>query len=183
MTDAIELIVVLVRNVALGRAMYATGIYPHLNFWRVLQSNTMDMAAIDWCKLFGSDDRNRQPAHWKNVVPAARHDTFRAGLLEATGLSADEWDEYRFTILEYRNTMAAHLDEPAKRPPNFPSYDIALLAASYYYSHIMSNEELRAAHAHYPQDLLEYEEDFRAQALEIANVALAATEHMTESVR
>jgi len=181
--DTMHLIAAYVRNVALGRAMFNSGVYPHLNFWRVLQGNCMDMAAIEWCKLFGNDDKNNQPSHWKNVVPAVEHDAFRSGLYAVTGLMEQQWRAYRDTILEYRNRMAAHLDEPSKRPPNFPTYDKALLAASYYYDHIMSDARVRAANPDYPDDLMQYEDDFEVQALEIAKIALAATDHFEETVR
>ena len=77
----------------------------------------MDMAAIDWCKLFGNDDKATQPSHWKNIIPVSEHDAFRAGILNATGLDDDGWAASRKEIVDYRNTMAAHLDEQSKRPP------------------------------------------------------------------
>jgi hypothetical protein len=44
-----------------------------LNFWRLIYGNLMDMAVIEWCKLFGSDSEEHQPAHWKNIIPEAEH--------------------------------------------------------------------------------------------------------------
>ncbi len=59
---ALKVIVNLVRTIALKRAIAAVDDDPHLNFWRVIQGNGMDMAAIEWCKLFGSDDEAHQQA-------------------------------------------------------------------------------------------------------------------------
>jgi hypothetical protein len=39
-----------------------------LNFWRVINGNLTDMAVLEWCKLFGSDDEQHQPVHRKNIV-------------------------------------------------------------------------------------------------------------------
>ena len=53
------------RTIQLRRTLHAVWADPPLNFWRVIYGNLTDMAVLEWCKLFGSDDDQNQPIHWK----------------------------------------------------------------------------------------------------------------------
>lgn len=129
---AAMIVAAVVRNIHLKRVLHGTDPEPSLNFWRLIYGNCLDMAVVDWCKLFGSDNEDHQPAHWKNVVPVADHEKFRAGLLAATGLSADEWHKEWEGVKTYRDKHAAHFDEEFIRPknnPHYPDLTVALEAA------------------------------------------------------
>jgi hypothetical protein len=56
LVEAAQVLGILVWNILLKRALHTADRNPRLNFWRVQYGNLMDMAVIDWCKLFGSDD-------------------------------------------------------------------------------------------------------------------------------
>jgi len=43
----------LARCIALKRALAAADPDPALNFWRVFTAIMLDMAVLEWCKLFG----------------------------------------------------------------------------------------------------------------------------------
>jgi hypothetical protein len=85
----------------------------------------MDMAAIEWAKVFGrySDD-----THWTKVVPKDQHDRVRADLLAHLSLSPKEWTEYRDSIVSYRDQVVAHHDLAAS-VAKYPHFDVALKAA------------------------------------------------------
>src|SRR5580700_12207216 len=89
LTDAIEILVNLVRTVHLRRTLSFVRVDPHLNFWRVIYGNLTDMAVLEWCKLFGSDDEKSQPVHWKNVAPDP--DQFRKDMFSSLKIYESKW--------------------------------------------------------------------------------------------
>jgi hypothetical protein len=89
LNHAVMIVAAIVWNIHLKRGLHDADPEPRLNFWRVIYGNCLDVVVIDWCKLFGSDNETKQQMHWKNIVPEAEHDGFRAGLLAATGLSPE----------------------------------------------------------------------------------------------
>jgi hypothetical protein len=52
----------------------------------------MDVPVLEWCKLFGSDDADKQPIHWKNVV--TDEDAFRSELLSNLGIDRAAWNAF-----------------------------------------------------------------------------------------
>jgi hypothetical protein len=80
-----------VRNVAFYRAAWSDEAQPLLsernpkdaNFWRQVNGNFIDIAVLDWCKLFGnSKDTARkrlEKHHWRRVV--SDPEVFEAKLL------------------------------------------------------------------------------------------------------
>ena len=185
MQHAIEIITAFVRNAHLRRVLHEIDPEPALNFWRVTYGNCLDMAVIEWCKLFGSDHEAHQPVHWKNVVPVREHDEFRAGLRAATGLSADEWQTYWERMKGYRDNHAAHFSEAYLRPendPRYPKLTAALKAAYFYYERLLKMMEDRGFGRRYPEDIRDYCRRFAEQAAESATTALASTADMKERV-
>ena len=53
--DVIDVLVSMARNIQLKRAVTAADPDPTLNFWRVQYGNLLDVAVLDWCKLFGAE--------------------------------------------------------------------------------------------------------------------------------
>ena len=177
---ALKVIVNLVRTIALKRAIATADDNPHLNFWRVIQGNGMDMAAIEWCKLFGSDDEVHQQVHWKNVFDD--HEGFRAGLLQYVGVDQEGWTGYWQQVKGYRDEHVAHLDLNKRSVDDFPVLDYALKASAFYYRRLL--DALPADEAgRYPADLMEYYERFLALAREVAERAVACTREIPERVR
>jgi hypothetical protein len=84
-----EVLVSLVRTIQLRRTLHAVRADPHLNFWRVIYGNLTDMAVLKWCKLFGSDDDEKQPIHWKNT--ASDPEAFRKAMLASLGIYESKW--------------------------------------------------------------------------------------------
>jgi len=164
-----------------AKRKYAAWIKPILNFWRVIDGNFMDMAVIDWCKLFGSDHQAHQPAHWKNMVPTSEHDAFRKGLLAELAVTHDVWMAYREELKRYRDTNAAHLDPRPPRLPNYPRFDVALGSSYYYYAWLVRIASRTSVACDFP-DLRTYATSFRAKAAKVAKIALDATAGIEEDV-
>jgi hypothetical protein len=188
---AASVLAAVIWNIHLKRVMYAVDRSPRLNFWRLMYGNLMDMAVIEWCKLFGSDHEEHQPVHWKHIVPKEEHDAFRKGLLVHLKVPMDEWLAYRESVKHYRDNHAAHMSVPwlfpetkSKTPEEerYPDLGLALEAAYFYYGALLARfEEGRFQHR-YPPDIREYCARFVAQATEVARTATTATADMTEKV-
>jgi hypothetical protein len=96
-----------------------------IEFWQYIIDQLFDRAAIQWCKVFGSKSDD---THWTNVVPARDHAEVRSVLLDALGVSRDEWRQYRDHLKSFRDQMAAHHDLEAT-VRTYPRFDIAMAAA------------------------------------------------------
>lgn len=172
-------------NIHLKRVVHAVDPKPRLNFWRLMYGNLLDMAVIEWCKLFGSDHEEHQPVHWKNMVPESDHHAFRQGLLEQQKMTADAWLEYWRQVKGYRDNHAAHFSAEwlrAENKPQYPELGPALEAAYYYYSELIGRLDAGGIAHRYPTDIREYCDRFAAQVKEAATRAVGATADMVEKV-
>lgn len=170
LTAALQVVVNVARCIALKRALAAADPDPSLNFWRVVHGNLLDVAVLDWCKLFGSDDEDRQLLHWKNFF--GDEDAFRAGLFAHVQLDQDAWRGYWQQMKSYRDQHVAHLDFNRRDVSHYPDLEPALASVCYYYRRLIM--ELRAmGDARFPDDLSRYHEAVLAQADEIAKAATA----------
>lgn len=180
LTSALQVLANLVRCVALKRALTAADPEPALNFWRVMHGNLLDVAVLEWCKLFGSDDEEHQQVHWKNVF--ADQAIFRTGLFAHIGVDQQIWRAYWEQMKNYRDQHVAHLDFNHRDVSHYPDLGLAISSAVYYYSQLIP--ELRAfGDARFPEDLAGYYEAFQVQATEIAQIAAASTKDFPERVR
>lgn len=76
------------------------------DFWRNASSNFLDIAVLEWCKLF-ADTKGKH--HWKKVVKD--QENFMGGLLTSIGKSHADFDLYIEKCKVYRDKFLAHLDE------------------------------------------------------------------------
>lgn len=118
------------QSVKVRRMIEGIALEPKQTFWIMTINLLLDAAAIDWCKVFGSWDED---THWTQVIPKERHDDVRAGLLNALGLSADDWEAYRNSIVGFRDQMVAHHDLNAT-VAKYPHYDLAFAAADFMFT-------------------------------------------------
>lgn len=181
LVEILNIIANVIRSVHLKRVLSELDPDPHLNFWRVMHANLLDMAVIDWCKLFGSDDEEHQKTHWKNVIPDAEHDTFRQELYQALGTDEAGYRAYWQDMKNYRDQHAAHRDFEKADVTHYPILDRALESCRVYYRHVIARLRERGV-TRYPDDLGAYGKAFESQAREIANAALAATKDIKERV-
>lgn len=188
---AMSVLSAVIWNIHLKRVMHATDPAPRLNFWRLIYGNLMDIAVIEWCKLFGSDHEVHQPVHWKNILPEDGHEAFRAALLAHLKVSQEDWLRYREGIKHYRDNHAAHMSVPWLRPDprdkalpedRYPELGTALEAAYFYYGALLARLAEGSIERRYPPDIREYCERYVAHATEAAQKATAATADMKEEV-
>jgi hypothetical protein len=177
--NVVEILGSLIRNIALKKALHRANADPHLNFWRLIYGNQMDVPVLEWCKLFGSDDADRQPVHWKNMV--TDQDVFRNGLLEDLGIDRASWDAYWEEMKKYRDMNVAHHDLGGESISFFPKLDHALNSAFYYYDYVRS-ELKKMGTDQQPSDVRKYARDFEDKCVEVATAAMAATAHIKETV-
>jgi hypothetical protein len=96
--------------------------------WRVIYGNLTDMAVLEWCKLFGSDDEQNQPVHWKNL--ASDPEQFRKELFAGLGIYEEsKWRSYWTEMNRYRDHVVAHHDQRRVEIKNYPTFDLALESA------------------------------------------------------
>ena len=167
----------LARSAHLKRVLTDIDPDPALNFWRLILGNHLDIAVLEWCKVFGS---NAEATHWKNIVPVTEHDSFRTELLSAIKMSQQEWENYWESMKQYRDRQVAHYEE---LPPGatYPVLDRALSSSYFYYKYLIS--ELRElGEKRFPDDLEEYCTRFSQQTSEIAKQAVTATSKIQEQV-
>lgn len=170
-------LVYLARSAEMKRALTQVAPEPHLNFWRLIHGNQLDIVVLEWCKVFGSDG---EATHWKKIVPPANQDRFRDDLLAAVGVTADEWAAYWKEMKAYRDNLVAHHIE-LKRVANYPVLDLAIKSSFFYYSYLI--QELRSlGETRYPDDLQIYCGAFANQTREIAAAAVASTATIKERV-
>lgn len=99
------------RNLAYYRAGWKKGKYalPDTQFWRTVSGNFIDVAILEWCKLFGDEPGKASAQHgWEKVV--AHPKKFRAKMLRAIKTTEDEFEELRKALRKYRDKFIAHLD-------------------------------------------------------------------------
>jgi hypothetical protein len=135
------------RNVAYYRVGFAKDARPLLSaghvdeeFWRQVNSNFLDIAVLDWCKLFG--DQKETPKrrvgkhHWRRVV--SNPDDFEARLFARVNTDAKEFASLIRKMRDYRDQFVAHLDDGLVM--NIPELDRARAAVTFYHQHIVERE-------------------------------------------
>jgi len=176
---SIFVLVAFVRSVQLQRALLEVDQLPNLNFWRLISGHCMDMAAIDWCKLFGSDKNRRRSVHWKNLIPQCKQNKFREELLNTLNFCELDWIKYRKHVKSYRDKHVAHLDLKYNNSCSYPDYKPALSAAFLYYEYLL--KQIQIEHG-YPKDLCKYSTSFLDQSENIAKLAMNATADIEENI-
>ena len=181
LVEILNIIANVIRSVHLKRVLSELDPDPHLNFWRMMHANLLDMAVIDWCKLFGSDDEEHQKTHWKNVIAEGEYDAFRQELYRALGSDESGYRAFWNEMKAYRDQHAAHRDFEKTDVTDYPRLDGALESCGVYYRHVIAKLRERGV-SRYPDDLGEYGKAFADQARQIAQSALAATKEIEERV-
>ena len=102
-------------------------------FWREINSSSVDMCAIEWCKLFG-DQKGKH--FWKNVV--TDQNAFENLLFKRLNTSQEEFAAYAISMRRYRDKFVAHLD--SDRIMHVPNLDSAKSSIEFYHSYIVDNE-------------------------------------------
>jgi hypothetical protein len=95
--------------------------------------NFIDVAVLEWCKLFGS---YKDHHHWNNIFEN-EIDEFRKLLLKQIGMSKHEFESYHHTMKNYRDVFAAHWDNDAEG--KIPTLDSALECVVFLHAYVFQN--------------------------------------------
>ena len=100
-------------------------------FWKNVNSNSLDIAILEWCKLFG----DRASKHrWSRVVREADHASFKVGLLKALRMTDAEYETYTKKMRHYRDKFVSHLDDELTM--HIPILRPARQAVAYLYEYL-----------------------------------------------
>ncbi|MEY6433597.1 hypothetical protein ABC977_14420 [Thioalkalicoccus limnaeus] len=145
-----------VRNSAYYRAGWRDGHFvSQLDFWRNANGNFIDIAVLEWCKLFA--DRNGKH-HWRKVVPDP--DGFLPGLFGSIGVSEEAFNSLCEETRTYRDKFIAHLDEG--RLMHIPRLNVIIDSSIFLYGLIRTEYQQFLGDA--PPDLRQFYEERLAEA-------------------
>lgn len=103
-------------------------------FWATVQGNFIDIAVLEWLKLFGD---HKDKHHWKKVVDDK--EAFKKDMLISCEITEDNLAQCRESFKAYRDKSIAHLD--SGETMNIPTLDVPLpLALAKYYYRYVANE-------------------------------------------
>lgn len=103
-------------------------------YWNTTHGNYIDIAILEWCKLFGN--YNQEQFHWKRTIKDKAR--YKGQLLTMVGKSESEWAEYHDSIVKYRDEFVAHLDE--NNDYIVPNLEMALKLVINHYDYLLNNE-------------------------------------------
>ena len=170
------ILIQIVRCIHLKKALTEVDPKPDLNFWRLIHGGFLDLAVMEWCKIFGS---NAEYTHWKTLLHEDDHDNFRNNLFEHLNIKPEEWDKNWVKLKTYRDELVAHHNRE-NDVPNYPTLDIALTSSCYYYNYLA--KQIHEENSDPMPDLESYCDRFHQQAIKIATEAVAATKKYSENV-
>ena len=148
------------RNLAYYRAGWPDKqpIFPGNDLWKSINSNFLDVAVLEWCKLF-ADGRARHS--WRKVVVDSS--AFLPQMLSDTEISLREWGSYLKRMRGYRDKFIAHLD--SDKMMNIPHMNLAEFAVYYLYDTVTA-EQSSELFKDLPSNLRSYRNSCRAAAVE-----------------
>jgi hypothetical protein len=103
-------------------------------FWVTTGNNFLDIAVLEWCKLF-VDARGKH--HWTKVI--TDHAAFSTGLFDAMTLTDPFFKEYIEEMRTYRDKFVAHLDFEERM--QIPNLRAAQRSTAYLYDYLRAHED------------------------------------------
>jgi len=149
-------------HVARNLAFYRAGwegkryLFPETELWATINSNFLDIAVVEWCKLFADDKAYHS---WRKVV--VDPNAFLPQLISDFGASNKDWHVYLDQMRTYRDKFLAHLDR--EKTMHIPPMDLAGFATRYLYD-TMKAEQNNAVFNGLPADLKIYGEECQKAA-------------------
>lgn len=101
-----------------------------------INGNFVDVAILDWCKLFGDTSETH---HWSNVIAeVGKRRAFKNELLGLLGCQRAVWNAFEQKMRDHRNEFSAHLG--SRRVMRIPELDFAVLSAQHYHRFLFAHE-------------------------------------------
>lgn len=131
------------RNIVYYRAgWHGTELVSDTAFYRTINGNFIDIAVLEWCKLFGD---LKAKHHWRKVVRDPTR--FEQSLLSFIGLTLGEFESYIEQMRTYRDKFLAHLDSDLTM--EIPLLETGLRAVEHLHAYLLEHQldELQFAHS------------------------------------
>lgn len=128
------------RNIAYYRAWWDAG-QPDIDNDFVVNGNGnfIDIAVLEWCKLFTSPRKEKH--HYQHSFEnKADADIFLAAMLTNIGKTQQEWDGYIGAMKKYRDKYVAHWDDDPDGALR-PVFNTAIASATYLLEFLNANGE------------------------------------------
>lgn len=123
------------RNLAFHRAAHdARRQWVGQQFWVTTHNNFLDVAVLEWCKVFGDV---RAKHYWRKTI--TNQEAFLSSLLDHIRLTEPLFAEYVIEIRTYRDKFIAHLDEEERM--NIPNMALAIKSAQFLYLWMLREED------------------------------------------
>ena len=118
------------RNIAYYRAGWKNDRFcSHDDFWRDVNSNFLDVAVLEWCKIYGS---KKQIHHWSKVINDI--ESFQTSLFETIQINKKQFKNYCVEMKAYRDKFVEQIDE--ERYFLIPDLTIAVESIIFLYNKI-----------------------------------------------
>jgi hypothetical protein len=148
------------RNIAYYRASQAAiPLRGESQFWRTAENNFLDIAVLEWCKLFADQSAKH---HWRKVV--TDQDKFLSELLVKLSITEDIFNSHVKEMRTYRDKFIAHLDE--QNVMQIPQLDIAINSCQFLYQWILRKESQNDTFYDAPADAEAFYNDHLSQGKE-----------------
>lgn len=123
------------RNLAFHRAWHdVRHRYAGDEFWITTGNNFIDVAVLEWCKLFAD---HKGKFHWKKIV--TDKSAFKGRLLHVIGQSEAEFAIYIDEMKTYRDKFVAHLDY--EESMFIPETKVMEKTSVFLYDHLLEVED------------------------------------------
>jgi hypothetical protein len=132
---------------------------PQTEIWATINSNFLDVAVLEWCKLFADQSAKH---NWRKVV--VDPSSFLPQMLSDSGISQSGWTSYLDKMRRYRNGFVAHLDDMPVM--NIPEMGNAEAAAFHLYDTLRA-EQSRNVFKGLPTNLRTYAQHCRTEAKKV----------------
>jgi hypothetical protein len=139
------------------------------SFWRETNSSCLDIAILEWCKLFA--DKNGKHS-WRRVIPSENHDAFERELKTAMNLSSNQCSSYVAGMRAYRDKFIAHLDDD--RAMQIPLLEPARKAIWHLYGHLVQHDCQPQDIAGLPDTPSRFENSYQHFVSQVEQVVISA---------
>ena len=142
-------------NLAFYKAGWRDGVpKAKKQFWVNANGNFLDIAVLEWCKLF-ADTRGKH--FWRKLI--SDPPCFWAGLLGALEMDGAQFDDYVNQMRTYRDKFVAHLD--SEETMHIPQLQGAIDSSAYLYDHLLAHEEVDGCFHDAPRNATDFYARFR----------------------
>lgn len=109
------------------------------DFWIRINGNFLDMATIEWFKLFLDKNSNNEYGdhHWKSIFIVDHH-KWKEAMFISINETEETFESSALKILNYRNKFLAHRDS-ASNKLYFPQTDIMKSTCFYLFNQLLKN--------------------------------------------